>query len=162
MKHVVNRIQAYISGELDRDRNAAVEEHLNECPACRAEAERAREMWEMLGSAGVSSPATDGVWPAVRARTFGPETHEREWFFGAGRLARTGLATAAVAAGLVLGILLPIEAGQEADADSRLTDSSWLVESTWLSESSWLGGGGAAGLDDILLGADLLDEGNGS
>lgn len=162
MKHVVNRIQAYISGELDSGRNAAVEEHLNECPACRAEAERAREMWEMLGSAGAPSPATGSVWTAVRARTFGPETYEREWFFGAGRLARTGLATAAVAAGLVLGVLLPIGADREAGADSRLTDSSWFVESTWLSESSWLGGGASAGLDDILLGADLLDEGNGS
>lgn len=168
MKHVANMIQAYISGELDRDRNAAVEEHLNECPACRAEADRAREMWEMLGSAGRPSPATGSVWPAVQARTFGRETSEREWFFGAGRLTRTGLATAAVAAGLMLGILLPVGADQEEGADSSLMDSSWLVESswlsesTWLSESSWLGGEGAAGLDDILLGADLLDEGNGS
>jgi anti-sigma factor RsiW len=162
MKHVTNRIQAYVSGELDHDLKTAVEEHLNECPTCRAEADQAREVWEMLGSAGRPSPATGSVWPAVHARTFGRETSEREWFFGAGRLTRTGLATAAVAAGLVLGVLLPVGADQEAGADSRLADSSWLVESTWLSDSSWLGGDGAARLDDILLGADLIDEGNGS
>lgn len=162
MKHVVNMIQAYISGELDPNRKVAVEEHLNKCSECRAEVDRARELWDMLGVAGTSSPATGGVWPNVRARTFGRRTSEQEWFFGAGRLIRTGLATAAVAAGLVLGILLPVEADQGVEGDSHLIDSSWLVDSSWLSESTWLGSDGAAGLDDILLGADLLHDGNGS
>ena len=56
----------------------------------------------------------------------------------------------------MLGVLLPAGPDPELVADSLLTDA------TWLSESTWLGGDGAAGLDDILLGADLLDEGNGS
>ncbi|MCK9997010.1 MAG: zf-HC2 domain-containing protein [Candidatus Krumholzibacteria bacterium] len=162
MKHVTNRIQAYISGELDSDRMAAFEEHLNECPSCRKEADRAREIWEMLEAAETPSPATGSVWSAVQARTFGRGTSEREWFFGAGNMTRAGLATAAVAAGLMLGVLLPAGSGYRQEADSGLTDSSWLVESSWLSESSWLGGDGSTGLDDILLGADLLDEGNGS
>ncbi len=162
MKHVTNRIQAYVSGELDGDRMAAVEEHLNECPSCRKEADRARETWEMLSAAETPSPATDSVWPAVQARTFGRGTSEREWFFGTGNLTRTGLAAAAVAAGLMLGVLLPAGSGHQEGADSGLTDASWLVDSSWLSESSWLGGNGSTGLDGLLLGADLLNEGDGS
>ncbi len=162
MKHVTNMIQAYISGELDSVRKAEVEEHLNGCPSCRKEADQARGVWEMLSVAGVPTSTTGSVWPAVQARTFGRGTSEREWFFGAGNLTRAGLATAAVAAGLMLGVLLPSGSGHQDGVDDGLTDESWLVESTWLSESSWLGGDGSIGLDGILLGADLLDEGNGS
>ena len=162
MKHVTNRIQAYISGELAGDRKAAVEKHLDGCPACRDEVDRARQAWEMLGTMETPRSENGSVWPAVQARTFGRETSDREWFFGAGNLTRTGLATAAVAAGLMLGILLPIGSDHNEGVDSGLTDESWLVESSWLSDSSWLGGDATAGLDDILLGADLLDEGNGS
>jgi hypothetical protein len=162
MKHVTNMIQAYISGELDSTRTAAVEDHLNECPSCRKEADAARGMWEMLGALDPPPSDTGSVWTAVQARTFGRGTTEHEWFFGAGNLTRTGLATAAVAAGLMLGVLLPSGPDLQEGVDSGLTDTSWLVESTWLSESSWLGGDGSTGLDDILLGADLPEEGNGS
>lgn len=162
MKHVANRIQAYISGELAGDQKAAVEKHLDECPACKDEVDRARETWEMLGTMESPRSENGSVWPAVQARTFGRETSDRDWFFGAGNLTRTGLATAAVAAGLMLGVLLPVGSDHNEDVDSGLTDESWLVESSWLSDSSWLGGDATAGLDDILLGADLLDEGNGS
>ena len=162
MKHVTNMIQDFISGELDSSRTAAVEKHLNECPSCRKEVDSARGMWEMLGALDTSASDTGSVWPAVQARTFGRGNTERDWFFGAGNLTRTGLATAAVAAGLMLGVLLPAGSDHQEGGDSGMTDTSWLVESTWLSESSWLGGDGSIGLDDILLGADLLDEGNGS
>jgi anti-sigma factor RsiW len=162
MKHVTNMIQAYISGELDIARTAAVEDHLNECPSCRKEVDAARGMWKMLGALDTPPSGTGSVWPSVRARTFGRGTTEREWFFGAGTLTRAGLASAAVAAGLMLGVLLPAGSDHQEGVDSAMTDASWLVESSWLSESSWLGGDGSTGLDDILLGADLLDEGNGS
>jgi len=162
MKHIANRIQAYLSGELASDQKAMLEKHLDECPACRAEVDQAREMWKMLDAMDTLPPATDSVWSAVHARTFGKKTSEREWFFGAGNLTRAGLATAAVAAGLMLGVLLPTGSDHQEGLDSGLTDSSWLMESSWLSDSSWLGGDVAAGLDDILLGADLLEEGNGS
>ncbi len=162
MKHVTNRIQAYISGELAGDRKAAVEKHLDECPACRNEVDRAHKTWEMLGTMESLRSENGSVWPAVQARTFGRETSDREWFFGAGNLTRTGLATAAVAAGLMLGVLWPVGSDHNEAAESGLTDVSWLVESSWLSDSSWLGGDAIAGLDDILLGADLPDEGNGS
>ena len=162
MKHVTNRIQAYISGELAGDRKTGVEKHLDECPACRDEVDRAHKTWEMLGTMEISRSENGSVWPAVQARTFGREKPEREWFFGAGNLTRAGLATAAVAAGLMLGVLLPVGSDHKEGAGSGLTDVSWLVESSWLSDSSWLGGDVAAGLDDILLGADLPDEGNGS
>ena len=162
MKHVTNMIQSYISGELDSVRTAAVEDHLNECSSCRKEADTARGMWEMLGALDTPPSDSGSVWPTVQARTFGRESSEREWFFGAGNLTRTGLATAAVAAGLMLGVLLPAGSDSQEGVDSAMTDTSWLVESSWLSESSWLGVGGSTGLDDILLGADLPEEGNGS
>ena len=134
MKHVTNRIQAFISGELDGEHQAAVEEHLNECSACRMEVDRARRLWDVLGAAGTPTVTTGSVWPAVQARTIGRETSEREWFFGAGQLTRAGLATAAVAAGLMLGVLLP--AGP--DPESRTRPAARTIEQALLTSiESW-------------------------
>lgn len=162
MKHITNMIPAYVSGELDDKRRALVDQHLKECAACRGEVEAIGATWDFLGTGEMTTPKTNSVWPAVQARTTGTKSVGMDWFYGSGRLARTGLATVAVAAGLFLGILLPAGSGFDADADTTVTDSSWLVDSSWLTESTWLGGSDAAGIDDILLGADLLDEGNGS
>jgi anti-sigma factor RsiW len=162
MKHVVENIPAYLAGELDGDRLAMVEAHLESCPACRAELEEVRTTWDLLEKVEAASSPASNVWPAVRARTMGQKTPERAWFFGTGNLARTGMATAAVAAGLALGILLPAGAVPDTDGEIAATESSWLMESTWLTDSTWRGGNDTAGIDDILLGVDLLDEENGS
>lgn len=63
------------------------------------------------------------------------------WFFGGGRLAQSSLATAALAAGLVLGILLPGSGndlvGGEAEA---LAVDDGQLETLWLDGSSWESG----------------------
>ena len=162
MKHVVEMIPAFLSGEIDSERCAAVEKHLGQCADCRAELEALRATWDLLGAGETADMESPTVWPAVQARTTGAGAAGRDWFYGTGRLARTGLATAAVAAGLALGMLLPAGSTLEAGAETAGTESSWLVDSSWLTDSTWLGGSDSAGIDDILLGADLLDEGNGS
>lgn len=161
MKHVRELIQGYVAGELDRDQKGAVDAHLVSCPDCRREAEQATALWEMLGAGSVNHQGSRSIWPAVRARTQSGSGNTREWLFGNGPWTRSGFATAAVAAGLVAGILIPI--GDGSGTSSPETEgSSWLVDSSWISGSSWLSEDGSAGLDDILLGVDLSDEENGS
>lgn len=161
MRHIRELIQGYVAGELDREQTEAVEEHLVSCSDCRREAEQAGALWEMLGAASVNHPEDRSIWPAVRARTQSGSGNTREWLFGNGPWMRSGLVTAAVAAGLVVGILIPVGDGP-GSLELATEESSWLVDSSWISGSSWLSEDGAAGLDDILLGADLSDEGNGS
>jgi len=162
MKHVGDLIQAFLSGELDGGRAVEVEKHLDGCSRCRHEVQQARDLWEMLGSTEAVLPVKGSIWPAVQARTLGRDPERREWFFGTGPRMRTGLATVALAAGLVVGVLLPVGSDQSAAADDALAGSAWLVESSWLSGSSWLVTEQGTGLDDILLGTDQSDEGNGS
>ncbi len=161
MKHVKDLIQAYVAGELDQDQKAAVKEHLTGCAECRAEVDRSRDLWDLLGAAEIHPPEGASVWPAVQARTLGLSDGSRAWFFGNGPWMRTGLATAAVAAGLLVGVLAPAGSPEQAAAGA-VNDASWLLESSWLSGSSWLADEGLAGLDDILLGADLVEKGSGS
>ena len=162
MKHVGELIQAFVAGELDPEEKAVVEKHLAECAECRAEADRSGNLWEMLAAADTRPPLTASVWPHVQARTLGKSSGSRAWFFGNGPWMRAGLATAAVTAGLVVGVLAPAGSSEQAGIDGEVTEASWLLDSSWLSGSSWLAGDSAIGLDDILLGADLAEEGNGS
>lgn len=162
MKHVREWIQAYVAGELDPDQKASVKEHLAACEECRAEVARSRDLWDLLGAAEKRPPQTVSVWPAVQARTLGLSDGSRAWFFGNGPRMRTGLATAAVAAGLVVGVLAPAGSGEQTAINGAVTDASWLRDSSWLSGSSWLADEGVVGLEDILLGADLVEKGNGS
>jgi anti-sigma factor RsiW len=162
MKHVEERVQAYLAGELDADRAAAVERHLEKCSRCRDEVQQTQTLWKMLDSAQVKPSQRPSIWPAVRARTVDKETDRRGWFYGTRPWIRTGLAAAALAAGLVVGVLLPGGAGEGNGADRLTSAAAWLTDASWLSDSSWRSTGEAVGLDDILLGADLADEGNGS
>ncbi len=161
MKHVTELLQLFVAGELDGPRKHVVEEHLKKCSACRDEADQALRLWEDLGSVGPVL-SNESVWPSVRARTFGAGSRQQQWFFGSGGLARGALAATALAAGLTLGILVPVNEGPDGDVYDPGSDSSWLLESSWLSESSWLGGDGAPGIDELLLGAGLQDEVDGS
>jgi anti-sigma factor RsiW len=162
MKHVSESIPAFVSGELDNERRAGVREHLDVCPQCRAEAARAHQLWDQLGTAAKQRPATGSVWPAVRARTLGRAAGGSAWFFGRQPWLRAGLAGAAVAAGLAVGMLAPAGSGEPDAGDGVVADATWLLESSWLSGSSWLTGDQAVGLDDLLLGAEPTDGGNGS
>lgn len=153
MKHVTDRIQAWLGGELDAERSAALERHLAECPDCAREAERSRELWDLL-AAGEARPASDSVWPAVQARTFGAAG---SWFYGGRALTRTGWAAAAVACGLMLAVLLPLGVGAGNGNVAMASDGSmWLTDSSWLAETD------EAGLHQVWLDAGLDDEEGGS
>lgn len=162
MKHVDELIQAYLAGELDTDRTVVVERHLEGCSMCGEEVKRARALWELLGSAQAEPSQGSSIWPAVRERTLDKGSDHLDWFFGSRPWIRTGLAAGALAAGLVAGVLMPGGSGEVSVTDGLTSDSSWLMDASWLSNSSWRSTGGAVGLEDILLGADLADEGNGS
>ena len=135
MNHITDRIQTWLSGELSEQEALSFQEHLEACPECAAAAAEARTLWEMLGDAVVATPASSpSVWPEVRRRTVA-RAEEQNWFFGTGRWMRSSLATAAVAAGLLVGILFP--GGQDKTVGGEAQASSQDMESQWLSGSSW-------------------------
>jgi anti-sigma factor RsiW len=155
MKHVRESIQAFVSGDLDRERSREVQAHLGVCPECRRVAEQVRDTWDLLGAAAAEPAAGGSIWPEVRRRTVGRSDHARDWFFGHGAWSRSALATAAVAAGLVIGVLIP--AGQSPDAFALdQEEDAWLTEATWTSE------GGMTGLADVILGLATDEQENGS
>ena len=161
MKHVGDSLQAFVSGELSVEKRDAVEAHLVTCDQCRREEAEVRGLWNLLGEAEVDPPVDRSIWDTVRSRTLEKKEGSRDWLFGREPWTRAGLAAAAVAAGLVCGILVP--GGENTGSnESSGEDAAWLVESTWLSNSSWLSGDGSQGLDDIILGADPVELENGS
>ena len=157
MNHVTDQIQAWLSGELSSTEAIRLEAHLLDCPECARSAEEAREFWDSLGSLGDhQTESGSSVWPGVRARTFG----RKEAGFsitGGGRWVQPSLAAAALAAGLMLGIMIPgggnDQIGGEAEA---LTVSEDQLESAWLLDTSW--GEGISDFEISWIGAGL-DEG---
>lgn len=156
MNHVTDQIQALLSGELSATESARIEAHLLDCPQCARSAEEAREFWENLGSLGENQPGSSGsVWPGVRARTLGRKDAGFS-ISGRGRWVQPSLAAAALAAGLMLGILIPgggnDQIGGEAEA---LTVSEDQLESAWLLDTSW--GEGISDFEISWIGAGLDD-----
>ncbi len=127
MKHYSQHIQAYISDELDSRSRAEMEAHLAGCSTCARELAEQRVLWESLDS--LAAPAAGAsVWPSVQART---TRSAKGWFFGSTGWARSGLAAAAVAAGLMLGVLIPGGGGVGA-GDALATDLD-EAETLWIS-----------------------------
>jgi len=123
----------------------------------RTQAEK--DLWELLGEGRIQTKgAVPSVWPQVQQRTFGsPEKNLQagnSWFFGGGQWVRASLAASAVAAGLMVGILIPGFSGQ-AGADETNSD-------LWVSEASWLDVTATDGLAGIWLDPGLSDESDGS
>ena len=155
MKHVTDRIHAWLGGELDPDSASDLEQHLEHCPDCARAARESRAVWEALGSvvAQDGSLSSPSVWPGVRTRTFGSPS-AGSWFYGPSSVVRAGLATAAVTAGLVFAVMLP-GGGLDAVPDS----SDQQVETLWLEDSSWTAADRDFGLDRMWLSAGLDTEG---
>lgn len=152
--HVTGNIQAWLGGELTAEAAARLEAHRKICPACAAACAEARLLWEQLEEVKEAVPAPQtSVWPAVRRRTLGrPEA--APWFFGTGRLVRSSLATAAVCAGLLLGILAPGGAtNQVGGTAGALTTTEGQSEMAWLSGTSW--DSGLTDFETAWLAADL-------
>ena len=99
-------------------------------------------------TAAVEVPRNPRLWEAVRERTVARE----EWFFGARPWVRRGWATGAVAAGLMMGVLLPgaFSPGEaEADpVDPVLSGSTWAGEGSTELSDWWLVEAGAETVEE--------------
>jgi anti-sigma factor RsiW len=143
MNHVTDRLAAHMAGELLPEESAAVREHLAVCSACRLAAAEYEEIWNLMEPEAVAVHPGPSVWPSVRERTLGSRS---TWFFGPRGWVRRGLAAAAVAAGLALGLLAP---GAGIDAQWNDAAASDLL----LAASSLEDGSGESGLAGIWLAA---------
>ena len=154
-EHVIDSIATWLAGELDTTSVANLEHHLEQCSDCARAAKESRAVWEALDTA-VPQPnelSAPSVWSEVRARTIAKRPGG-SWFYGPSALARAGLATAAVAAGLVFAVMLP-----DQSLDSVANSSEAQVETMWLEDSSWIMSDQDTSLDRMWLSAGLDSEG---
>lgn len=162
MTHVTEKIQAWLGGELPATEAEVLEAHLQACPDCAAEARQARAVWDLLGTASDRVPAaTPSVWEAVRTETLDRGASE-DWIDRTGRLVRGSLATAAVAAGLALGVLLPWGGAFPEDVGGSALAEAPDPETYWLTDTSWGASSDGFGLARDWFSTDGTDEGNGS
>jgi anti-sigma factor RsiW len=141
MRHVDEKVQAFVAGELSGAEQQLVADHVANCPACAREVAQARQLWDLLGEAEVprgmpqdslkNTPA-ESTWPEIQARTFGRA--RSSLLYGGGRWSKAGIAATALAAGLAVAVLLP-----RGDAGDKIlssdSDTSW-GSSFWLDEQS--------------------------
>jgi len=103
VKHVSESLQRYVDDELGPEARRAVDEHCAVCPECARALAELRQFWTGVES-GAAPPPARPLWPGVRARLEAQDggTGRR----GTSRRAMTwGLSGAALAAGLVLGLI---------------------------------------------------------
>jgi len=104
-EHRRTRLDAYLDGELSPDAAAAVESHLEGCPACRAAAQAASEIDGILG--GERHPLPAGFAARVAAEARGRRTPVAPlWWLALPASWRAGLAAVlvlAAAGGMLLG-----------------------------------------------------------
>lgn len=121
MKHVTQRIQAYLDGELTPPAVQALEEHLRGCAACRQELEAGQGLWRQV-EAAMSMPDRASLWPRLADRLERRRRRRGAWTF-------RGLGLAAALTGLLLGWQL----GQPAAAARR--DGVLKAETGYLEDS---------------------------
>lgn len=162
MKHVTDKIQAWLGGDLAPAEADDFAAHLQVCDDCAAEAQQARQMWDLLGTVADPVPAdTPSVWEAVRAETLDSEA-SAGWFSDSGRLLRGSLATGALAAGLALGVLLPWGGAFPDDVGGSAFAAADDLETYWLTDTSWGASADGYGLAQAWFSEAESDEGNGS
>jgi anti-sigma factor RsiW len=143
MKHVDDKVQAFVAGELSGAEQQLVADHVANCPACAREVGEARQLWDLLGEAEVprgmpqdlpqdslKNTPVKSTWPEIQARTFGRS--RGSLLYGGGRWSKAGIAATALAAGLAVAVLLPRgDAGDKtlsSDSDPSWGSSFWLDE----------------------------------
>ncbi len=154
-----DRIQSWLSGQLGSGALEKFETHRKECPECASQAQAEKELWELLGEGRIQNLGPiPSVWPQIQQRVFDSPGNNllfgNGWFFGGGQVVRASLAACAVAAGLMVGVLIPGLSGR-ASADDINSD-------LWVSEASWLDETATDGLAGIWLSPGLSDESDGS
>ena len=139
MTHVTKQLQAYLDGELPPPVAHQVREHLQACADCCRELAAIEQTWSAVDRARRSELTSD-LWPAVAARLPGRQrgAHAIWW--------RTGLATAAAAAGLLLGLQLDrvltgsVTQSTRPIASTTSTTDIYLNDVTPLDEVWWAAG----------------------
>jgi anti-sigma factor RsiW len=128
MSHIDHRIDAYLDGELDDAAQRAFDDHVAACRSCREALARARDLWEAVELAD-RAPRVD-LWPGVSARL--EARRRRPWTW-----VQRGLAAAAVAAGVLLGLGLGVEGA--APGGTEMVSSDGYLESSLPSlDELWL------------------------
>jgi len=158
MTHVTHKFEAWLGGELAPTEVEVLTDHLAACPACADAADQARALWDLLGAAAQPVPAdAPSVWDAVRRETLQPEA--RPGVFGMGRLLGGSLATAAVAAGLILGVALPWSGPFSNGSGGSALAETVDPETYWLTETSWGAAENGYGMTSILFSEEDSSEG---
>jgi len=144
MNHVQQKIPACLDGVLPEVEAAAVRAHCEVCPECGRVWHETQAVWEELAAAPAPHLA-HSVWPALADRLV---HRPRRWQ----RLSYTGLAMAATAGGLAIGLWFgqPHLDGGESDGWSTLIEegallvegSAWTLDRIYLSAGSEEGGEG--------------------
>ncbi len=149
-KHVTDRLQALVSGELSSADAQVVNEHLARCPSCAQEAVQVRSLWDELEPVDQITPTRPSVWPAIRSRTVACQPGLE--VPGTSRWSQAGFVALTLAAGLALAVLMP----DQADKASMLAQESETATggSFWLDEQS------DTTLNELWLAS--VDEGEGS
>ena len=148
MKHVGNKIQAYVADELTAIDRQGVEEHLASCQSCKQALAETRSLWDVLALAAEPEVVpTASAWAGIQAQTFGLE--RAPIFYGGGLWSKTGIAAVAMAAGLALAIFLPAGGAIE---------SVYVAENEALGSSFWLEDQGDSGVSEWWL--TMADDGS--
>jgi anti-sigma factor RsiW len=93
-------LSAYLDGELDGRRRAALEDHLMRCNRCAAELARSKKQWAGLANVGPVPSIPSDLWGHVNQVL--DEAERLPWY----QLFRAACVTACVALGFVSGALL--------------------------------------------------------
>jgi len=124
MKHVQNKIRAWLDGELPDAEAATVRQHCEICPQCRRTWQEMAAVWDTLALAAAPRLPRP-IWPELEAKLV---RREPAWHRVA--LATGGVATAA--AGLLLGLWLGTQNGngQISGWPSLVEQGALFVEGT--------------------------------
>lgn len=132
MTHVTHQIQAYLDGELTPSLAGEFRAHIRDCAACRRELDAARGLWELVDGSQAPAPRSN-VWPAIESR-LERRRGRRSWTWP-----QRGLATAALALGVVLGLQLDMSRSTvETGTTVASSDIDYLEESLPSLDLMWL------------------------
>lgn len=128
MKHIKNRLDAFVAGEMDPDEQVQITRHLARCADCAARVAEAQVLWDLLGEAAEPQSllqARPSLWPRIQART--TAQRGRRWV-------NVAAATVALAAGLALAVVLPTRHSQ--DSRVALSDENSWGSAFWFEDQS--------------------------
>ena len=106
-----DRIQSWLSGQLDSEALEKFETHRTECSECASQAQAEKELWELLDEGRIQNLGpVPSVWPQVQQRVCDSQGNKllfgNGWFFGGGQLVRVRPINLSRCREIILGVLL--------------------------------------------------------